>query len=211
MSTRRPRILAAAAAPRLSYCHVDDEFTLSLASLHSAESVWGTTVEVAAESSVRAPIPGAPGSVNFRLRSCVVGASDEDRHSLVHFTVTQEPAQVERHRADDKDRSALLTCAVRPNLVQVGHLFGRLERPGRDALRPDAARPPPCRSVWPTPSPARPGASGSGRPAMAVLPRVSRARVGDRRLRGDLGHIGGRPGCPRSAAALASSGAFLSR
>ncbi|MEV4875004.1 hypothetical protein [Streptomyces cyaneofuscatus] len=237
-------------APRLSYCHVDHEFTLTLESLHSAESVWGTADEVAAESSVRAPIPGAPGWVNrtyagvllpsacadalakpapylqiqatndqedtwrdgalqkrmatvlttaaerltgalgcpepapatppgtappvlereeldparacgiegfaplkpsaaagytqavtggdFRLWSCAIGATDDDHGSLVHFTVTQEPTLVERHRADDKDRSALLTCAGRPTLVQVGHFFGLGEKPGRDDLRPDA-------------------------------------------------------------------------
>ncbi|MFE4379288.1 hypothetical protein [Streptomyces cyaneofuscatus] len=234
---------------RLSYCHVDDEFTLSLESLHSAESVWGTADEVAAESPVRAPIPGAPGWVNrtyagvllptdcadalaepapylqiqatndqedtwrdgalqtrmatvlttaaerltgtlgcsgpapatppgtappviereeldparacgiegfaplkpsaagftqaatggdFRLWSCAIGAGDDHRDSLVHFTVTQEPILVERHRADNEDRSALLTCAGRPTLVQVGHFFGLKEKPGRDDLRPDA-------------------------------------------------------------------------
>ncbi|KAB2590448.1 hypothetical protein [Streptomyces arboris] len=233
----------------LSYCDVDHEFTLSLESLHSAESVWGTADEVAAESPVRAPIPGAPGWVNrtyagvllpsacadalakpapylqiqatndqedtwrdgalqkrmatvlttaadrltgtlgcpgpapatppgtappalereeldparacgiegfaplkpaaggftqaatggdFRLWSCAIGAGDDDSDNLVHLTVTQEPALVERHRADNKDRSALLTCAGRPTLVQVGHFFGLKERPGRGDLRPDA-------------------------------------------------------------------------
>ncbi len=235
---------------RLSYCDVDHEFTLSLESLHSAESVWGTADEVAAESPVRAPIPGAPGWVNrtyagvllpsacadalakpapylqiqatndqedtwrdgalqkrmatvlttaadrltgtlgcsgpapatplgtappvlereeldparacgiegfaplkppavagfsqaatggdFRLWSCAIGAGDDDSDNLVHFTVTQEPALVERHGADDKDRSALLTCAGRPTLVQVGHFHGLKEKPARDDLRPDA-------------------------------------------------------------------------
>nr|MDT0525547.1 hypothetical protein [Streptomyces sp. DSM 41633] len=74
---------------------------------------------------------------DFSLWSCALGSSDEDRHSLVHFTVTQEPALVERHRADNKDRSALLTCAGRPTLVQVGHFYGLKESPGRDDLRPD--------------------------------------------------------------------------
>lgn len=240
----------AVTARTLAYCHVDDEFTLSLESLHSAESVWGTADEVAAESPVRAPIPGAPGWVNrtyagvllpadcadalakpapylqiqatndqedtwrdgalqkrmatvlttaadrltgtlgcsgpapatppgtappvlereeldparacgiegfaplkpsatagfaqsatagdFRLWSCAIGAGDDDSDSLVHFTVTQEPALVERHRADNEDRSALLTCAGTPTLVQVGHFFGQKERPGRTDLRPDA-------------------------------------------------------------------------
>ncbi|MFE7459051.1 hypothetical protein [Streptomyces sp. NPDC057554] len=239
-----------AAETLLSFCDVDNEFTLTIESLHSAESVWGTADEIAAVSPVRAPIPGAPGWVNrtfagvllptdcadalaksapylqiqatndqektwrngalqkrmaavlttaadrlagtlgcsgtapttspgsappvleheamdptracgikgfaplkasatagftqavtggdFRLWSCALGSSDEDRHSLVHFTVTQEPALVERHRADNKDRSALLTCAGRPTLVQVGHFYGLKESPGRDDLRPDA-------------------------------------------------------------------------
>ncbi|MER7852339.1 hypothetical protein ABTZ98_07230 [Streptomyces bacillaris] len=70
--------------------------------------------------------------------SCVLAASDEDRHSLVHFTVTQEPALVAVHRADDQGRSTLLTCAGRPTLVQVGHFSGRKEGRRRDALRPDA-------------------------------------------------------------------------
>ncbi|MGW5065998.1 hypothetical protein ACWEQJ_07740 [Streptomyces cyaneofuscatus] len=238
------------AASRLSYCDVDDEFTLSLESLHSAESVWGTADEVAAASPVRAPIPGAPGWVNrtyagvllptdcadalakaapylqiqatndqeetwrdgalqkrmatvlttaadrltgklgcsgpapatppgtappvlereeldparacgiegfaplkpsavagfsqaatggdFRLWSCAIGAGDDDSDNLVHFTVTQEPALVERHGADDKDRSALLTCAGRPTLVQVGHFHGLKEKTARDDFRPDA-------------------------------------------------------------------------
>ncbi|MFZ4267315.1 hypothetical protein [Streptomyces arboris] len=234
---------------RLSYCDVDHEFTLSLESLHSAESVWGTADEVAAESPVRAPIPGAPGWVNrtyagvllpsacadalakpapylqiqatndqedtwrdgalqkrmgtvlttaaerltgalgcpgpapatppgtappvlereeldparacgiegfaplkpsaggftqaatrgdFRQWSCAIGVGDDDSDSLVHFTVTQEPILVERHGDDDKDRSALLTCAGRPTLVQVGHFYGLKEKPARDDLRPDA-------------------------------------------------------------------------
>ncbi|MFC9029307.1 hypothetical protein [Streptomyces arboris] len=234
---------------RLSYCDVDHEFTLSLESLHSAESVWGTADEVAAESPVRAPIPGAPGWVNrtyagvllpsacadalakpapylqiqatndqedtwrdgalqkrmatalttaaerltgrlgcpgpapatppgtappvlereeldparacgiegfaplkpaaggftqaatggdFRLWSCVIGAGDDDSDNLVHFTVTQEPILVERHGHDDKDRSALLTCAGRPTLVQVGHFYGLKEKPARADLRPDS-------------------------------------------------------------------------
>ncbi|MFF2721214.1 hypothetical protein [Streptomyces sp. NPDC058011] len=239
-----------AADTALSYCHGEDEFTLTLDSPHSAESVWGTADEVAAESSVRAPIPGAPGWANrtyagillptdcadalakpapylqiqatndqedtwrdgalqkrmaavlttaadrltgslgcsgpapatppgtappvlerqaldntqacgikgfvplrasatagftqavtggdFRLWSCVLGATDEDRDSLVHLTVTQEPVLVERHRADDEDRSALLNRAGRPTLVQLGHFFGQRERPGRADLRPDA-------------------------------------------------------------------------
>ncbi|MFJ9977915.1 hypothetical protein [Streptomyces cyaneofuscatus] len=238
------------AASRLSYCDVDDEFTLSLESLHSAESVWGTADEVAAASPVRAPIPGAPGWVNrtyagvllptdcadalakavpylqiqatndqedtwrdgalqkrmatvlttaadrltgklgcsgpasatppgtappvlereeldparacgiegfaplkpsavagfsqaatggdFRLWSCAIGVGDDDSDSVVHFTVTQEPILVERHRADNENRSALLTCAGRPTLVQFGHFYGLKEKPARDDLRPDA-------------------------------------------------------------------------
>ncbi|PWS48610.1 hypothetical protein DKT74_02525 [Streptomyces sp. ZEA17I] len=234
-----------------AHCEVDDEFTLTIESLRSAGSIWGTADEVAAESPVRAPIPGVPGWVNrtfagallpadcadalakptpylqiqvtndqedtwrsgalqqrmsavlttaadrltethgcsgpapgtppgagaptlleheeldparacglegfaplrasadggfrqavtggdLRLWSCVLAASDEDRHSLVHFTVTQEPALVAVHRADDQGRSTLLTCAGRPTLVQVGHFSGRKEGPRRDALRPDA-------------------------------------------------------------------------
>ncbi|MFD3970007.1 hypothetical protein [Streptomyces cyaneofuscatus] len=74
---------------------------------------------------------------DFRLWSCAIGAGDDGSDSLVHFTVTQEPVLVERHRADDKDRSALLTCAGRPTLFQVGHFFGPKEKPGRDDLRPD--------------------------------------------------------------------------
>ncbi|SCK56698.1 MULTISPECIES: hypothetical protein [unclassified Streptomyces] len=234
-----------------AHCEVDDEFTLTIESLRSAGSVRGTADEVAAESPVRAPIPGVPGWVNrtyagallpadcadalagptpylriqvtndqedtwrngalqqrmsavlttaadrltethgcsgpapgtppgagaptlleheeldparacglegfaplrasadggfrqavtggdLRLWSCVLAASDEDRHSLVHFTVTQEPALVAVHRADDQGRSTLLTCAGRPTLVQVGHFSGRKEGRRRDALRPDA-------------------------------------------------------------------------
>ncbi|MGW9301118.1 hypothetical protein ACWHA3_09875 [Streptomyces cyaneofuscatus] len=240
----------AVATSRLSYCDVDDEFTLSLESLHSAESIWGTADEVAAASPVRAPIPSAPGWVNrtyagvllptdcadalakpapylqiqatkdqedtwrdgalqkrmatvlttaaerltgtlgcsgpapatpagsappvlereeldparacgiegfaplkpsavagftqsatggdFRLWSCAIGVGDDVSDSVVHFTVTQEPILVERHRADNENRSALLTCAGRPTLVQVGHFFGLKEKPGREDLRPDA-------------------------------------------------------------------------
>ncbi|MFJ9637891.1 hypothetical protein [Streptomyces sp. NPDC101178] len=75
---------------------------------------------------------------DFRRWSCAIGAGDDDSDGLVHFTVTQEPPLVERHRADNEDRSALLTCAGTPTLVQVGHFFGQKERPGRTGLRPDA-------------------------------------------------------------------------
>ncbi|MFD4760926.1 hypothetical protein ACFWOJ_19140 [Streptomyces sp. NPDC058439] len=67
-----------AADPVLSYCHVDDEFTLSLDSLRSAESVWGTADEVAAESPVRAPIPGAPGWVNRTYAGVLLPAGCAD-------------------------------------------------------------------------------------------------------------------------------------
>ncbi|MFD4760927.1 hypothetical protein ACFWOJ_19145 [Streptomyces sp. NPDC058439] len=90
------------------------------------------------KASAAARFTQAATGGDFRLWSCALGATDDDRDSLVHFTVTQEPALVERHRADDKDRSALLTCAGRPTLVQVGHFFGPREKPGRDDLRPDA-------------------------------------------------------------------------
>ncbi|MCD9904394.1 hypothetical protein LUR56_38845 [Streptomyces sp. MT29] len=59
---------------RLSYCDVDDEFTLSLESLHSAESVWGTADEVAAALPGPRPDP----------RRARVGQQDVRRGPAAH-------------------------------------------------------------------------------------------------------------------------------
>ncbi|MEU0356776.1 hypothetical protein [Streptomyces cyaneofuscatus] len=66
------------ATSRLSSCDVDDEFTLSLESLHSVESVWATADEVTAASPVRAPIPGAPGWVNTTYAGVLLPADYAD-------------------------------------------------------------------------------------------------------------------------------------
>ncbi|MFJ4823023.1 hypothetical protein ACIP5L_07045 [Streptomyces bacillaris] len=91
-------------------------------------------MKTSADGGFRRTVTGG----DFRLWSCVLAAWDEDRHSLVHFTVTQEPALVGLHRADDKGRSTLLTCAGRPTLVQVGHFFGAF-RPASRAARAASA------------------------------------------------------------------------
>ncbi|MFD5680916.1 hypothetical protein [Streptomyces bacillaris] len=78
-------------------------------------------LKTSADGGFRQAVTGG----DFRLWNCVLGAPDKDRDSLVHFTVTQEPTLVELHRADDKDRSTLLTCAGRPTLAQVGHFLGQ--------------------------------------------------------------------------------------
>ncbi|ONI52956.1 MULTISPECIES: hypothetical protein [unclassified Streptomyces] len=124
---------------RLSYCDVDGEFTLSLESLHSAESVWGTADEVAAASPVRAPIPGAPGWVNRRYAGVLLPTDCADALAkpapYLQIQATNDQEDTWRDGALQKRMATVLTTAA-------DRLTGTLGCSGPTPATPPGTAPP---------------------------------------------------------------------
>ncbi|MFD3787670.1 hypothetical protein [Streptomyces cyaneofuscatus] len=129
----------AVATSRLSHCHVDDEFTLSLESLHPAESVLGTADEVAAESPVRAPIPGAPGWVNRTYAGVLLPTDCADALAKpaphLQIQATNDLEDTWRDGALQKRMATVLTTAAERLTGTLG-CSGPAPRPRRGPPRP---------------------------------------------------------------------------
>ncbi|WP_198537105.1 MULTISPECIES: hypothetical protein [unclassified Streptomyces] len=98
---------------------VDDEFTLTIESLRSAGSVWGTADEVAAESPVRAPIPDVPGWVNRTYAGALLPADCADCADALarptpylRIQVTNDQEDTWRNGALQQRMAAVLTTAA---------------------------------------------------------------------------------------------------